>query len=262
MVAAPRRRLIAGLVALGVVAWALFPLLRDAYRSIRYPPPPFPHGVVRVGVDTSFPPFALDVNGELSGLDIDLGRALADEIGLPVRFVPIGFDGLYDALTTDRADLLISALRIDPRRTQEVRYTRPYFDNGLVLVTEAASITTMQDVAGQRLAFEFGSAADNEARQYLRRVQPFTTLPYELPRYALDAVRLGHADAALVDATSYFLYQREHPAWQPQHNYITSVPYAIAVRLDRTPTFDTVDAALADLQASGQLQQIINRWLS
>lgn len=225
----------------------------------------FPYGEIRVGVDPSYPPFASVVDGELVGVDVDLARALAAKIGLPVRFVPLSFDSLYDALVTDQVDALIAALRVNPARRDEVRYTRPYYDAGLQLVSGEAALSAVAGLAGQRLAFEFGSVADAEARRLQRRVGAFERRPYELPRYALDALRLGEADAALIDATSYHLYLREHPLmrprWEPHRVRVTHVPYAVAVRLDRTGTWARLDRALQDSQRDGTLQRLLDRWL-
>lgn len=222
----------------------------------------FTAGVMRVGVDTSFTPFAVDVGGELTGLDIDLARAIGDEMGIPVQFVPVSFDGLYDALLTDRVDVLISALVVNPARMRDVRYTRHYYNNGLVLVDERdTALMTMRDLPSHSIAFEYGSIANAHIRTWERRLLPYEQLPYELPRYALDAVRLGVADAALVTNTSYRLYLRDHPTWQPQaHNY-TDTLYAIAVRREREATFAWVDAVVGALQRDGRLQAIIERWL-
>ena len=60
----------------------------------------FPDGEIRIGVDGSYPPFAFDEAGSLRGLDIELGEAIAAEIGLPARFLNLSFYGLYDALIT------------------------------------------------------------------------------------------------------------------------------------------------------------------
>lgn len=255
--------IIATLIAL-LIAGLIGPRLYQ--RLTQGPPNPFPYEALRVGVDTSYAPFAVDANGDIFGLDIDLAYALGDELGLPVQIVPLGFDGLYDALITNRVDVLISAIRIDPRRSQQVRYTAPYYDDGLVLVsTTQAPIANAQALTGQRLAVEFASPGDNQVRLW-REDWPdnkpaFERRPYELPQYALDAVRLNHADAALVDATSYFLYRREHPDWQAQHIYITNEPYAIAVRIDRPDTWQLVNEALRQLQADGRWHAIRNRWL-
>ena len=221
----------------------------------------FPHNVMVVGVDASFPPFAID-NGEgLYGLDIDLANALGVEIGVPVRFVNMGYDGLYDAVIDGQVDVVISALLVNPARTQEVRYTRPYFDNGLVLITNLDSpIKRMAHLPHHSLALEYGSAAQAQARFWLRQLEAFEVLPYELPQYALDAVRLGDADAALVDTTTYYLYQTEHTDWQSEENRYDNAFYSIAVRIDRDATWYWVDRAVGALQDDGRLAAFIDRW--
>ena len=89
-----------------------------------------PAALTRIGVDASNPPFAVATADDLFGLEIDLGHALAEEIGVPVRFINMGYDGLYDSIRADQVDMVISTLTMDPLRTNDVRYTQPYFDAG------------------------------------------------------------------------------------------------------------------------------------
>jgi ABC-type amino acid transport substrate-binding protein len=236
------------------------------WNAIDRPGPPirelFPYGEMRIGVDASNPPFAIATKDDLFGMEIDLGYALAEEIGIPVRFVNMGYDGLYDSIRADQVDMVISTLTMDPLRTNDVRYTQPYFDAGLVLVSPSANpLLAMSDLSGHALAYEFGSDADSTARLWLRRIQPFGTRPYELPQYALDAVRLGDADAALVDATSARLYLRDHRDWLVEMSYVTSIPYAIALRINRWNTWERVSLALQSLSDNGTLQAILEKWL-
>jgi len=222
----------------------------------------FPSGEIRVGVDASYPPFAAASPNGLFGLDIDLGEALAAKLNVPVRFVNMGYDGLYDSLRADQVDVLISALSVDPSRMNDVRYTRSYFDAGLVLVSDAnATFEEMSDLAGHTLAFELGSSADAEARLWLRRVQPFTTAPYELPQYGLDALRIGNADAALVDSINVRLYLRDHLDWNIEQSYVTHDLYAIATRADRGAMWAMVNSALQSMYEDGTIDAIIERWL-
>lgn len=260
--AASSRRVIYSLILLVIAGIGLLIGLSQLEPLPPTPERAFPYGEIRIGVDASFPPFAVDDGTTLYGLDIDLGKAIGDYYGVPVRFINIGYDALYDILTTDKADIVISALLVNPLRTQEVRYTRHYFDNGLVLVSPTgSSLISMETLSGHRLAYEFGSTADSEAHYWLRRIEPFETLPYELPDYALDAVRLGEADAALVEATTYFLYLREHPDWQTQNHYVTNAFYAIATRIDRVDTWRLVEDALWIFAADGTLEAILRKWL-
>jgi len=235
-----------------------------AYKASLPPDPEraFPYQEIRIGVDASFPPFAVDNGESMYGLDIDLGNAIGQQLGFPVRFVNMGFDGLYDSVIADQVDIVISALQVDPSRMAEVRYTQHYFDDGLVLVTPAGSpITMMEFMEGYRIAYEFGSLADAETRSWEQRIGRMQHMPYELPQYALDAVRLEQADAALVDATSYHLYLHDHPEWATQYRYITHEVYAVAARIDRLDTWKMVNFALQSLKESGELAKIIANWL-
>ncbi|MBZ0295065.1 MAG: ABC transporter substrate-binding protein [Anaerolineae bacterium] len=253
--------------ALTLWAWVLVGVtFALRWSSVERPGPPvkelFPYREMRVGVDASYPPFAVATSDDLFGLDIDLGKALAERLKIPVRFINMGSDGLYDSLKADQVDVVISALLVDPSKTGDVRYTFAYYDAGLVLVRDANSpIQTMNDLSGRSLAYEFGSEADIVARKWLRRISAFDTRPYELPEYALEAVRLGQAEAAVTDATSARLYLRAHPEWNANYRYVTDSFYAVAVRVDRGRTWDAVNRALQSLLDDGTLEAIIERWL-
>lgn len=263
---APGSRRITRRVALAAVIVLILAVVLFVLRwtSIERAGPPlraiFPYGEMRVGIDASFPPFAVAIGDAFSGLDVDLARAIGERLGVPVRFVNLGYDGLYDALRVDQVDVLISALVIDPSRRDDVLYTTPYFNAGLVLVSDIDSpFATMDAMPGHALAFEFGSLADAEARKWLRRVLPFETRPYELTEDALDAVRLDEADAALVDAISARLYLRDHPGWQAQVNAVTDTWYAAATRIDRGQTWAAISHSIDALIADGSIEKLINQ---
>jgi polar amino acid transport system substrate-binding protein len=256
-VAARSRSLIALLVVVGV-ALVLFPLL-----TAPPPVPPsqfFPYHELRVGIDPGNPPFAVATDNDLFGLDIDISRELGRRLDVPVRFVYLGFDGLYDSLKTDQADAVIAGVSADLSRLRDVHYSQPYFNAGLVLVS-GGNYTHMEDLQGKRLAYEFGSEAEVEARRWLRRIQPFELRPYELTQYALDAVLDGDADAALVDAVSAHLYRREYADWAAAVSVVTDNWYAVATQSRRPEISVALSDALQAMIDDGTLDAIIERWL-
>lgn len=254
-------------LCVGVWAWALAGvILHMRYHTAPRPLAPaildLPYGEMRVGIDPSNAPFAFYDGQTITGLEPQLAQRLAAEIGIPVRIVALGYDGLYDALYTDQVDMLISTVIIDPTRADRTRYTRPYFDNGLMLVSAAdRPVADWRELARYRLAVEFGSEADGLARRWARLIGQFDMRPYELPDYALDALRLRAADAALVDASTLALYLRAHPGWQVYEARQTSVPYSIAIRADRANLWIRINDLLGALESSGALQQLRDAWL-
>ena len=256
-----RKRLALSLLFLAISAFLLFFFVStveqpaDKARA-------FPSGAIVVGVDASFPPFASDDGQKVSGLDIDLANALAQTIDLPIRFLNIGYYGLYDALISGKVDILVSALRVEAARMDDVLYTRHYFDNGLLLVTPIKQGNlTLSELDGRNIAYEFGSQADAELRKLEDKIGIVHRLPYELPTYALDSLRLKSADAAIVDATAFRLYLRQYPDWNPGRRYLTHDHYAIAVRHNNRDAWVLLDGALAALKENGELDTIVASWL-
>jgi polar amino acid transport system substrate-binding protein len=221
-------------------------------------------GVLRVGLDPTFPPFEEMVDSEVSGLDVDLARALGDELGLEVEFVFFGYDGLYDALATKQVDVLISALVIVPGRMRDFAYSAPYFNAGEILVTPGDSaIGEMASLAGKRLAVELGAQGHVEATQWAKRLPDLSLLPYTSAAEALDAVAAGEADAALVDGVSGRLYlkDKDDSNLQRKSEPVTVEPYAVVVRIEDETLLEKLDDALLTFTASGELDTLIERWL-
>lgn len=82
--------------------------------------------VAMLGVDT--PPFFYERNGELVGLEVDLARAIAKELGVSVRFnrSAKSFNGVVDVVARGEADMAISKLSRTLARTQVIAFTQPY----------------------------------------------------------------------------------------------------------------------------------------
>lgn len=221
-------------------------------------------GVLRVGVDPTFPPFAAADGPDTLGLDIDLARALAEELGLEPRFTHFGYDGLYDALATGQVDVLISALVVAPERTADVAYSDAYFDAGQVLiVTQGSAVAGMADLDRRTVAVELGALGHVEAQAWQRRLPGLAVMTVGSVDEALAAVAAAEADAALVDAVGGRLYLRDHPGsglirLDPP---VATEPYAIAVRIGDRTLHSRLNEALALLAGSGRLEEIIGHWL-
>jgi polar amino acid transport system substrate-binding protein len=224
-------------------------------------------GTLRVGLDPTYPPFEVADDNGVNGLDVDLAKALASELGIGTEFVYFGYDGLYDALATKQVDVLLSALVIMPERRRDFDYSEPYFNAGEILVvsSEENSISEMGDLDGRRLAVELGAQGHVEAIQWAKRLGDLEILPYGSSGEALEAVATGQADAGLVDSISGRLFLSEQMPDQPQlkrlDKPVTVEPYALVVRIEDEMLLVNLNEALNTLTTTGQLDQIIARWL-
>jgi ABC-type amino acid transport substrate-binding protein len=215
---------------------------------------------LRVGIDPAYPPFAFyDAQGELAGADVLFGRQIAQSLGVPIRFVTLGFDGLYDALRTDQVDLVIAALVPNPARTQDVCYSAPYFNAGLVLVSADANVREMSSIGGKSVAVQFGSPAQAEAERWLRLIPAFDILPYELSSIALRVMQNERAHAALVDHVDALAFRAQFPDPPTTIAPITTLPYVIATRADRVPLCRAVTQEIQQIAYTDLLNSILER---
>lgn len=220
-------------------------------------------GVLRVGLDPTYPPFEVDNGSEVAGLDVDLARALTADLGLQTQFIYFGYDGLYDALATEQVDVLISALVISPERTRDFAYSRSYFNAGQILwVTNGETeITQMEDMTGRKLAVELGAQGHVEAITWQRKLPDLMIQPYNTPDDALTAVLQHQTDAALVDAINGRLFQMTHPGLHRLSQSVTVEPYAVVTRVTDQQLLQQINQSLLNLEQTGQLTEIVTKWL-
>lgn len=240
---------------------ACAPVVWKWIRMERYPPVKevFATGELVVAIDPSYPPFGYLIEGEYGGIDVDLAHALGKRLGLTVRFVPSSYDGIYDAAATGTVDVAFGATQVDSGRGGDTRYTWGYFNNGLVLVSPTESpLYDGQGLTDKTVAVEYGALADAEARLWTRRVLNLTIAHHTTATAALDAVRLGTADAAIVDYTTLRTYQAQQD-WAGYATFLTDTYFVGVVRADRRAVLYHLNETILDILNSGELDQILSQ---
>lgn len=256
------RRLLSLLALLLAVALAAWWVLHPADRSLERISA---QGVMRVGVDPSFPPFE-NVHGEtgaIEGFDVDLAWALGRELGnVRPEFVSIGFDGLYDALWARRVDLLLSALPVDPLLTEDVAYSRPYFNAGLRVLVRAdlPEVRRVEDLASRRLGVEWGSEGDLKGRELRQRLAGLELIPYISPEEAFSALVRKEVDALLLEGVAALQYASRSPEAVLLDVLLTDQPYAVAVHPKDRALLRAVNQALERLERDSTLQALQEKW--
>ncbi len=91
-------------------------------------------GVIRIGLSTFTPWSMRALNGDLIGFEPDVGRKLAEDMGVDVEFVPTAWDGIIPALLAGKFDVIISGLSITPQRNLTVNFTDAYAYSGMTIL--------------------------------------------------------------------------------------------------------------------------------
>ncbi|MEO6060581.1 MAG: ABC transporter substrate-binding protein [Thermoflexales bacterium] len=219
-------------------------------------------GGLRVGIDPSDNRFSYFTSDGWQGLDADLAGEISRRLGLALWVEPVGYDGLYDALRTDRVDVSMSALSPDPAQTADVTFSVPYFDAGLRLVDGCrAGELIPACLAGKQLSVALGSDADRLARLWERRVPGLGRVLADDDRLAL-AVLGGQSDAAMVDGRNAWVHLDAVRGSGKVIAVVESQPYVLAARRSDGRLVAEIDAILSALRADGSLDRLERKWLA
>jgi polar amino acid transport system substrate-binding protein len=165
-----------------------------------------------IGTDATYPPFETqNEKGELSGVSIDMGRALAAHLGRPVEFRNINFDGLITALKSKSIDIVISSMTANDERRKSIDFSDPYVKTGLAaLVSAKSSVQTEDDLKkpGCRLVVRLGTTGEAYTRARLPN-GAITALDSDIA-CVLEVVK-GGVDAWIYDQLSLMRFHNQYP---------------------------------------------------
>ncbi|ALS75227.1 glutamine ABC transporter substrate-binding protein [Planococcus rifietoensis] len=219
----------------------------------------------RVGIDTTYPPFEFEEDGEYTGIDIDLINAIAENQGFEIEFNPMDFGGIIPALQAGQLDVAIAGMSITDERKEIVDFSDPYFDAGLSLVVaeDNNDITALEDLEGKTVAVKSGTtgaqfARDNEA-EYGYEISQFEDSPS-----MFQEVSNGNADVLLEDypVIAYAIAESEL-ALKTVGERLTGDQYGIAVlKGENAELLEQINAGLQELRDSGEYDEILNKYIA
>lgn len=224
-------------------------------------------GELRVGLTANQPPLNVKSrSGAYMGLEVDVVNALADSMGVEVRFVETPFAELLDRLEAGDVDMVISGLTITPERNARVAFAGPYLISGKSLLTRDEKLARAEHAADlddpkRRYAALEGSTSAQFVRDWMPSAQLRTTVDYDA---AVQLVMKDEVDALIADFPICALSVLRYPnagLWR-HRNPFTIEPLGIALPADDPLFVNLVDNYLETLDDSGILTALKVKWFS
>lgn len=232
--------------------------------------PELQDGVLQVGSDIAYAPIEFFEEGTTTplGLDIDLGNALAEELGVRAEFINTGFDGIIGALKVERFDIIMSAMTVTEERSKEIDFV-PYFSAGtdiLVAKGNPKNIGAIEDLSGLTVAVQVGTIqvdqlqAANEELKGAGKAE-INIVTFDLNPLAVEQLRLGRADAVLADSPVVANDARlSEGKLEAVGLAIEAAPYGIGVRKTSAELKAAIEDALQKVIENGKYDDILKKW--
>lgn len=218
-------------------------------------------GTVVVGTNAEYPPFEfVDDNGNITGFDIELLDAIAQEAGFEYELVNTRWDGIFVALASGEFDAVISAATITPERAQQVDFSDPYFNAGQRITVQSGNedIQGPDDLAGLKVGVQTGTTGDI----WLSENTEAEVVRYDENTLAFQALANGDVDAAVADGPTAVDIVKANPEMNLTvlDGVYTDEEYGIAVNKDKPELLAAINQGLAAVKDSGQYDDIYNKY--
>lgn len=226
-------------------------------------------GVLHASVNAIYAPMEYKdaATGTLTGLDVDLGEALARKLGLRIDWSESAFEQLIPSLKTGRADLLISGLTDTPARQETMDFVDYLKTGPQFYVLAASSAKAASDLCGLRVgtsrstSFPAEIAAWSQSHCEAQGKPAIVVVPAESTVDARGQLKQGRIDAAVQGSeTIPYAMQLERGAYRSLGEPFVTGLQGIAFRKDETGLRDAVAEALRGLVADGTYGTILKKY--
>lgn len=218
-------------------------------------------GVLTVGTEGTYRPFTFHENGtgDLTGYDVEVVEAVADELGVEVEYQETQWDAIFAGLESGRFDVIANQVSINEERQAKYDFSTPYtVSRGVVVVADGDdSISSVEDLQGKTTAQSLTSnwyqlAEENGAD--IEAVEGWAQ--------AVTLLKQGRVDATVNDELTFLDYENTEGDTSLQIAVETAeqAENAFAFRKGSGSLVDAVDQALADLRADGTLTKISEKY--
>jgi polar amino acid transport system substrate-binding protein len=219
-------------------------------------------GTLTVCTDAPYRPMEFEENGEYTGFDMDLMKAIADDLGLKLAVNNTGFDPITSglAMESDQCDIAAASITITDAREENIDFSDPYFtaDQSL-LVANSSGISDLAGFSGKNLGVQTGTTGE----LYAQENAPADTniVSYENPGDIFTALAAGDIEGVLQDIVPNADYALSHDDVTIVETYPTNEQYGLAVKEQGAEDLlKTVNDELAKLKDNGTYQEIYDKW--
>jgi polar amino acid transport system substrate-binding protein len=225
-------------------------------------------GVLRVGCDATYPPFDMvDKDGNVFGMDVDIGKSMAEIMGVKHEVVNTAWEGIIPALQTGKFDIIINGMTPTAKRGLAVAFSQPYFTHGQTLGVNQKRSPGIKgwkdlDKKGKIIAVMLGTSGDFLATRLYKsaEIRRFQTAP----EMVLEVVA-GRADAWQWDTpqTAFHVGRNKDKVYTmdiPTTEYFEHSAFGIRMG---DPVFLTwLNLFIMEMKDSGKYNELYKKWFT
>ncbi len=234
--------------------------------------------VLIMATNAAFPPYEYKEGNDFAGIDVDIAKLIAEKLGMELQIEDVEFGSIIGGVQSGKFDMGMAGMTVTEERLQSVNFSTTYAtgiqsvivpadseyasfedfytgfdaDGNPTGVKEGIKIGVQQDTTGDiyssSSAEEWGFGDENVVR-------------YKTGAEAVQALSTGKVTAVIIDNEPAKSFVSTTEGLKILDGEYTNEDYAICVAKDNTELLDKINTALAELEAEGKIEEIINSYI-
>jgi len=219
-------------------------------------------GKIVLGTSADYPPYEfhkeIDGKDQIVGFDIEIAKAIAEDLGVELEIKDMKFEGLLAALAGDKIDFIVSGMTPTPERAKSVDFSKEYYveeQKLLIRKADADKIKTIDDLEGLRIGAQKATVQEEiangiEGAADVKLLAKITDLVLELSNDKIDAIVLPKPVA--------IAYAESNPnLFAPEISFGRQDGVAIAVAKGNPELVEAINQTLDRLIEEGKIDEFI-----
>ena len=219
-------------------------------------------GEIKIGVKYDVPPFGFKnpETNAIEGFDIDIGKAIAADLGVQPKFIEAISDNRIPFLKDGTADLILSTMTINAERDEEIDFSEPYFiARGRILVKKDNNeIKGVDDLAGKEVCTVLGSTYEETLKKQAPRAKRRLVDTYS---ECLELIQNGAVDAESTDDVILTGHIIQDDELKLVGEPLTTEPYGAGLKEGDTAFKEFVDETIQKFKDDGRWKQTYDKWI-
>lgn len=220
-----------------------------------------------LGFDDTFVPMGFkDENGEYTGFDIELAKAISEKLGEEIEFQPIDWSMKETELANGNIDFIWNGYSVTEERKEKVEFSKTYLNNRQIIITLADSkVKTKADLKDAKVAAQNASSAVNAIEADGNIISTFKdgkVITFDTNNEALMDLEAGRVDAVVADEilAKYYMNGRGAEKYNVLEEDFGVEDYAVGMRKDDKELVEKFNKAFDEVVADGTAGQISKKW--
>lgn len=216
-------------------------------------------------MEPTFPPFdTTDDDGELTGFDVDMVNAIAEDQGFTVEWKNMEFGGLITALDSGNIDIVASGMTVNAEREKKVDFSDTYYDSGLSLAVakDNKDIKSIDDLtADSVVGVQIGTSGAKKANSLKKEGKIKEVKTYNGLDVTFNDLQNGTVNAVINDLPVTKSYIEKQPdKIKIVGDTMDAESYGIAVKKDNSELLDKLNAGLKNIKDNGTYDDLYKKW--